>query len=82
MAWGSFLIGGLCFGLFFFVIGGAIGTLLAEDKDGIIAKLLSNKLSSGESLHFSIHVSKYDDSGDDDDDIHIESPKRPIWENN
>lgn len=70
ITWGSFLLGGIVFGLLFFFLGGVIGLSAGKENKKIpvinITKDILKYVNKGETVHFSSCITRSD--GDDGDD--------------
>ncbi len=70
IAWGSFLLGGLVFGLIFFILSGVLGISAGKENKKIpvinITKDILKYVGKGETVHFSSYITRTD--GDDDED--------------
>ncbi len=73
IAWGSFLLGGVVFGLIFFILGVVIGMLASKEDKKIpvinVTKDILKYIGKGETVHFSSCITRTDgDDGENDYD--------------
>lgn len=89
MSWGSFLVGGVVFGFFFFILGVLLGSLSSSSSNGSgFSKLVdtaSKNLKDNETVTVHLLVGK--NTNDDDGDFDLDPDLDPVldrdkWEPN
>ena len=89
ISWGSFLLGGLVFSFFSFLMGMILGKASSDDSSGsfvyCVSKSVLKHLHVGETISFNTYIAKTKDDEDGDSDSEedlIPDISEQNWRNN